>query len=66
MTEPAYLKILEHLEAAARIVRAHQGSLSDGDIRLRHLLSISTTEARRQLQTVRNVPPVADPFSVLG
>jgi len=55
MNETEYLKILEHLEAAARTIMAHQGILSDGDIRVRHLLSISTSEARRQLQTLRSI-----------
>jgi hypothetical protein len=42
-----YEKILHHLEAATAVVLRHQGELRENDIRLRHLLSITTMEAKR-------------------
>jgi hypothetical protein len=50
MTEQDYRSIIEHIEAATRVLLANQGQLRDGDIRLRHMLSLSASEANRRLR----------------
>ncbi len=49
MSEADYQKILLHLEQATHIVLAQQGQLAEPDIRIRHLLSVTATETKRQL-----------------
>ena len=47
MNEPDYLRILENLNAASRVLLAHRGELSSGDIRLRQMITTAEAEARR-------------------
>jgi hypothetical protein len=49
MTESDYQKLFDHLNAATRVLTSNQGELAEGDIRIRHLVSMSTAETRRQL-----------------
>jgi hypothetical protein len=53
MNESDYLKILEHLDAASRVLTAHRGTLLEADVRIRHLLSITGSETRRELGEAR-------------
>lgn len=64
MSEADYNRIIRCLESATEVVLAHQGELDEGDIRVRHLLSIATTETKRQLSQLRQEQGVvAEPLS---
>jgi hypothetical protein len=54
MELPDYEKLLQHLEAAGSIVLACQGDLLAANIRIRHLLSLTTTETKRRLRDLRD------------
>lgn len=53
MTEADYQKILRLLEQATHTVTAHQGELTETDIRIRHLLSITAMETKRRIRDVQ-------------
>ena len=53
MNEPDYLRILENLNAASRVLLAHRGELSSGDIRLRQMITTAETETRRVCTQLR-------------
>ena len=53
MNEPDYVQILANLTAAHRVLEAHRGELSSGDMRIGQLISAAEAEARRQCEVVR-------------
>jgi hypothetical protein len=71
MNEEDYRKVIRHLEAAGQVLHAQQGQLSETDIRIRHLLSITTAEAKRGLRaaeqiTLSQMPPLNERGAGVG
>lgn len=65
MNENDYRKVLQHLEAASRVLIANQGELTAEEVRLRHLLSLTASEARRRVvdAQARPEPVAAEPVA---